>query len=83
MVIVECMKRYYIAIEVNPSMLRSSFSPAGFSVPICSSRRSYLDWQDAMAYALWFLVNGRVGSRSDGQYLEKDRSVRRLRQMTD
>jgi len=45
--------------------------------------RSYTDWSDALAYAVWFLVNGRVGSRADREYLEQERSRRRFLKMTD
>ncbi len=42
-VIRECLKRYYVAIEINPTILRSSFNPDGFEVHIFS-KRSYQDW---------------------------------------
>lgn len=46
-------------------------------------KRSKLDYQDALAYSLWFMVNGRVGSRADREYLENERMVQRMRKMTD
>lgn len=36
-----------------------------------------------MAYAIWFLINGRVGSRADRVYLEDERTKRRFAKMSD
>ena len=78
----ECMKRYYLAIELNPAILQQAFNPNGFQVHVFRTR-SLEDFQDAVAYAFWFLINGRVGSRRDRQYLEEERSRRRFAKMSD
>ena len=36
-----------------------------------------------MAYTVWFLQNGRVGSRADREFLEQERGRRRFAKMSD
>lgn len=64
----ECIKRYHLAMDLNPAILRQALNPRGYDVPLFKTR-TYQDWCDAMAYTLWFLQNGRVGSRVDREYL--------------
>ena len=44
--------------------------------------RSLQDYQDALAYACWFLINGRVGSRRDRLYLEDERNLHKFAKMS-
>ena len=70
-----------MAIEINPAILRAAFNPTGFKIDILRGR-SVADWQDSLAYARWFLVHGRVGSRADREYLDKERAARRFTKMS-
>lgn len=36
-----------------------------------------------MAYTVWFLQNGRVGSRADRNFLDQERARRRFAKMSD
>lgn len=81
-VIRQCMQRFFVAIDYNPTVLRRSFNAEGFEVPLYRGR-SYKDWQDALAYSLWFLMHGRIGSRADRNYLDAERTSRSLRKMSD
>ena len=81
-VVRECMKRYYIAIEMNPAILRTSFSPPADLVAPVFKGRSKAEMQDALAYTIWFLVNANVGSRADRNYLEEERARIRFEKMS-
>ena len=41
-----------------------------------------MDSQDALAYAFWFLIYGRVGSRADRNYLDAEISKRRFMKLS-
>lgn len=82
LVVRECMRRFYLSMEINPAILRSAFNPSGFDTHVVRGR-SLEDWQDALAYALWFLTNGRVGSRAEQNFLEDERGRRSFRKMSN
>ena len=69
-------------MDLNPLALRNSFNVPDYNVALIRGR-SLADWEDAFAYTVWFLVNGRVGSRADRQYLDDARANLKIRQMAD
>ena len=64
LIVKECARRYLLAMDLNPLALRNSFNVPDYNVALIRGR-SMADWEDAFAYTVWFLVNGRVGSRAD------------------
>ena len=70
-VVRECMRRFYIVMDMNPTIMRARFNMSDHKVSLLKDR-SLLDSQDALAYAFWFLIYGRVGSRADRNYLDAE-----------
>ena len=77
----ECTQRYFLAMDLNPAILRQSFNPSGFNISIVKGR-SQQDWCDALAYTFWFLRRGRVGSPADRNYIQRERANRLFQWMT-
>ena len=68
-------------MDMNPAIMRARFNMSGYEVNLLKDR-SMLDSQDALAYALWFLINGRVGSRADRNYLDAEIAKRRFMKLS-
>ena len=49
-------------------------------VPLVSGR-SYRDWCDALAYSLFLINKGRIGSRQEREYIDAERAQRSYRRM--
>ena len=43
--------------------------------------RSFQDWCDALAYSLYLINRGRIGSRSEREYIDGERAKRSYRRM--
>ena len=68
-------------MDMNPAIMRARFNMSEHKVSLLKDR-SFMDSQDALAYAIWFIIQGRVGSRADRNYLDAERSKRRFMKLS-
>ena len=43
--------------------------------------RSYQDWADALAYSVYLIREGKIGSRAEREYIEAERASRQFRRL--
>ena len=73
----ETMKRYYVQMESMQDNMppRRIHNLAHYNVSLLRGR-TFNDYCDAIAYSLFIIGKGRIGSRAEAEYLLEERSRR-------
>lgn len=76
----ETLKRYYAFMERSPEEMDNRLNLHTMRVSIVKGR-SLQDWCDALAYSLYLINKGRIGSRAEREYIDAERAARLYRRL--
>ena len=76
----ETLKRYYAFMERSQEEMENRLNLHTLRVSIWRGR-SYQDWCDALAYSLYLINKGRIGSRAEREYIDAERASRQYRRL--
>ena len=76
----ETLKRYYIFMDRTQEELNQRINIRGMRVNLVRGR-SYRDWCDALAYSLYLIHKGKIGSRQEREYIDAERAARNYRRL--
>ena len=76
----ETLKRYYVFMDRSPEELNQRIDIRAMRVNLIRGR-SYQDWCDALAYSLYLIHKGKIGSRAEREYIDAERAARNYRRL--
>ena len=76
----ETLKRYYAYMERSQEDMERRLNLHQMQVSIIKGR-SYQDWCDALAYSLYPIHKGRIGSNAEREYIAADRAARQYKRL--
>ena len=77
----ETLKRFYAFMERSQNEMDERLNLHTLRVPVVKGR-SYQDWCDALAYSLYLINKGRIGSRAEREYIDAERAQRQYKRLS-
>mmetsp|Transcript_9042 Transcript_9042/g.10647 ORF Transcript_9042/g.10647 Transcript_9042/m.10647 type:complete len:94 (+) Transcript_9042:385-666(+) len=71
----ETLKRYYAYMDRPAAEMNERLNLNGVRVHIFRGR-SMQDWRDGLAYSIYLIHRGRIGSRAEREYIDGERATR-------